>query len=110
MQRRPQRSCWCSLRQSCRSRAGAMTPSSTSGSKMRSHHKNQLARAASERVGESEGRSPSGKTTRAALAAVQVALFLAAICAPLLVNLTGVDGGDPQTENRQLASLHEGVF
>ena len=42
--------------------------------------------------------------------AFQVALFLAAICAPLAVNLTGVDGGDPQTENRELATLNEGVF
>jgi hypothetical protein len=39
-----------------------------------------------------------------------VALFLAAICTPLAVNLTGVDGGDPQTENRELATLNEGVF
>ena len=46
----------------------------------------------------------------AGLAAVQVALFLAAICTPLAVNLTGVDGGDPRTENRELATLNEGVF
>ncbi len=46
----------------------------------------------------------------ARLAAVQVALFLAAIGTPLVVNLTGVDGGDPQTENRELAMLNKGVF
>jgi hypothetical protein len=46
----------------------------------------------------------------AALTTLQVALFLGAICAPLAVNLTGVDGGDPQTENRELATLNEGVF
>ena len=39
-----------------------------------------------------------------------MALFLAAICTPLAVNVTGVDGGDPQTENRELATLNEDVF
>ena len=43
-------------------------------------------------------------------AAFQAGLFLAAICAPLLINLTGVDGGDQRTENRELASLNDGVF
>lgn len=44
------------------------------------------------------------------LAAVQVVLFLAALFTPLAVNVAGIDGGDPQTENRELATLDEGLF
>jgi alginate O-acetyltransferase complex protein AlgJ len=43
-------------------------------------------------------------------AVVQAVLFLTAICTPLAVNLAGVDGGDPTIENRELATLDEGVF
>jgi hypothetical protein len=41
---------------------------------------------------------------------VQAVLFLVVIYTPLAVNLAGVDGGDPQTENRALAAWDEGVF
>jgi alginate O-acetyltransferase complex protein AlgJ len=55
-------------------------------------------------------RSSISGSRRSRLAIVQAALFLAAIATPLAVNLAGVDGGDPQTENRELATMNEGVF
>ena len=41
---------------------------------------------------------------------VLTALFLTVISLPLGLNLAGADGGDRQTENRELASLDDGLF
>jgi len=54
--------------------------------------------------------SSTSGSRRSRLAIVQAALFLAAISTPLAVNLAGIDGGDPQTENRELATMNQGVF
>ena len=43
-------------------------------------------------------------------AVVQSALFVAAISLPLAANLSGRDGGDAQAENRELATMDDGVF
>ena len=43
-------------------------------------------------------------------AVIQSALFVAAISLPLAANLSGRDGGDARTENRELATLQDGVF
>jgi hypothetical protein len=54
------------------------------------------------------GSSPHPGGSR--LAAIHAALFVAALCAPLAVNVVGGDGADPQTENRELATLDQGIF
>jgi hypothetical protein len=41
---------------------------------------------------------------------IHAILFVAVACLPLAINLAGGDGGDPTIENRELASLNEGVF
>ena len=43
-------------------------------------------------------------------AAIQSALFVAAISLPLAANLAGRDGADPLSENRELARPADGVF
>ena len=55
-------------------------------------------------------RSSTSASRRSRFGAVQTALFLTVISIPLALNLAGVDGGDPQTENRALASFDDGVF
>lgn len=47
---------------------------------------------------------------RSRFGVVQAVLFLTVISVPLALNLVGGDGGDAQTENRELASLDDGVF
>ncbi len=47
-------------------------------------------------------------TSRVSL--VQSMLFVAAIWLPLAANLAGRDGADPNSENRELATLDDGIF
>jgi alginate O-acetyltransferase complex protein AlgJ len=54
--------------------------------------------------------TPSSISGSRRSAIVRTALFLTAIGLPLALNLAGVDGGDPQTENRELATLDDGIF
>jgi hypothetical protein len=53
----------------------------------------------------SDGRRPQVRS-----AAIQSALFVAAISLPLAANLSGRDGADARAENRELATMKEGVF
>jgi hypothetical protein len=55
-------------------------------------------------------RSSTSGSSRSRVGTVQATLFLAAISIPLALNLAGRDGGNPQTENRELASLDDGLF
>ena len=54
--------------------------------------------------------SSTSGSRKSRLGAVQAVLFLAVLCTPLAVNVAGVDGGDPRAENRELATLDDGLF